>query len=98
MADPTKWDWADAVSGAVMGVLGGMVSMLGWFSGKLGKVHDRIDAVHGKVHSHAVHIAELQANDLARVQRLERIEDGLDEINKKQDRQMEILMDIRGRN
>jgi hypothetical protein len=91
-------DWSDALLGGVMGVMTGIASMFGWFSGKLGKVHDRIDALHGHVHAHAVDLAELQANDLARVQRLERIEFGLDEINKKQDRQMVVLMDIRGRN
>ena len=97
MNDPAKWDWADAASGVVMGVLGGMVSMFGWFSGKLGKVHDRIDSVHERVTANSSHIAVLQAQEVAKLQRMERIEDNLVAINEKQDRQMEVLMDLRGR-
>ena len=97
MNDPAKWDWADAAGGVVMGVLGGLVSMFGWVSGKLVKVHDRIDSVHERVTTHASHIAVLQAQEVTKLQRMERIEDNLVAINEKQDRQMEVLMDLRGR-
>ena len=97
MADPTKWDWADAVSGVFLGILSGILGLFSWFGGKVGKVHDRIDALHGRLNSHDSHIAVLQAQEVVKFQRMERIEDNLTAINEKQDRQMEILMDLRGR-
>ncbi len=97
MADPTKWDWADTVSGIFLGILSGLLGLFGWFSGKVGKVHDRIDAVHKRLNSHDSNIAVLQAQEISRLHRMERIEDNLTAINEKQDRQMEILMDLRGR-
>jgi len=96
MGDLSKWDWADAASGAVMGVLGGVVSMFGWFNGKLGKVHDRIDRLHTAQEGHTTSIAVLQANGQAIAERLQRIEEGQATMNEKQDDQMKILMDLHG--
>ena len=104
MADPTKVDWADAVAGGLMGLLTGMASVFGWFSGRLGKVHERIDTAHARnntvtqaARDPASSINVLEAHHDAKLQRLERIEDNLTAINEKQDRQMELLIDIRGR-
>lgn len=104
MADPTKVDWADALAGGLMGLLTGMASVFGWFSGRIGKVHERIDTVHARINTvtqtasdQAASIKVLEAHHDAKLQRLERIEDNLTAINEKQDRQMELLIDIRGR-
>lgn len=97
MADPTKWDLADAAMGLVVGVVSGIASMAGWFSRKLGTVHDRIDRLHASHASHATSIAVLQANGQAITERLQRIEEGQSTINEKQDRKMEILVDLRKR-
>lgn len=97
MGDFSKWDVGDTLSGFLAGAFGGVVTMFGWFNSKLGKIHDRIDGLHGHVTQHASHIAVLQTQDAALIERLARIEEGLQENNKKQDRQMEILMDLHGR-
>lgn len=97
MTDPAKWDWADAASGAVMGVLGGVVSMFGWFSGRIGKVHDRIDHVHDRVSMHSTHIAVLTAHHEANLQFQERIDSTLTALDEKNDAQMKILLELKGR-
>jgi hypothetical protein len=104
MADPSKWDWADTLSGMLLGVVSGILSLFGWFSTKVGTVHDRIDAVHDRINivtqaasDQAASIKVLEAHHGAKLQRLDRIEGNLTAINEKQDRQMEILMDLRGR-
>lgn len=97
MADLSKWDGADTVSGVVMGAIGGMVSMLGWFSGKVGKVHARIDALHDRLNDDYITKSEHAATSRAHDQRLERIEGSIDGIDKKTDRTMEILLDLNQR-
>lgn len=104
MVEPSKWDWADTASGMLLGIVSGIVSLFGWFSRKVGTVHDRIDAVHERINlvkqsanDQASSIKVLEAHHDANLNRLARIEDNLSAINDKQDRQMEILIDIRGR-
>ena len=97
VGDPSRLDMADAAMGLVVGIVTGISSVVGWFSRKLGKVHDRIDRLHAVHADHATNIAVLQANGQANVERLDRIEDGLTSINEKQDRQMQILMELHGR-
>lgn len=97
MADPSRVDWSDALMGGVMGILTGIASMFGWFSGKLGKVHDRIDAVHARVSDHATNIAVLGAHHQANLQFQERIDTTLTALNEKNDEQMKILLELKGR-
>lgn len=94
MADPTKWDWADAVVGGMMGLLTGLASVFGWFNGKIGKVHDRIDQVHDRVSSHATHIAVLGAHHENNLQFQERIDCQLTALNEKNDEQIKLLMKL----
>jgi len=97
MTDPTKWDWADSVSGAIMGVLTGVITMFGWFHRKLGKVHDRIDLAQSTAAKQATSIKVLEAHHGATMERLARIELNSQTINSKQDRQMEILLELERR-
>ena len=97
MADLSKWDWADTVGGIAIGMVSGIVTMVGWFGGKLSKVHERLNAVHARANEHAISIAVLETHHEAKIERLKHIESSVETINEKQDRQMEILMDIRGR-
>lgn len=97
MADPTRWEMADTVLGGVMAAASAIAGLFGWFGRKIGKVHDRIDALQERANEHASSIAVLEAHHEAKMQRLARIEDGLQALNEKNDRQMEILMDLRGR-
>ena len=97
MADPSKVDWSDALMGAIMGILTGLASMFGWFNGKVGKVHDRIDVVHGRVSEHTTHIAVLTAHHEANLQFQERIDSTLTALDEKNDAQMKILLELKGR-
>lgn len=97
MADPSKIDVGDAVAGGLMGLLTGMASVFGWFSGKLGKGHERIDQVHLRVSDHATHIAVLGAHHQANLQFQERIDTTLTALNEKNDEQMKILLELKGR-
>lgn len=97
VADPTKMDWADALLGALVGVVSGVASLFGWFNGKVSRVHDRINEVHEQAHQQAAHIAALNAHHQANLMFQSRIDENLAAIDEKQDRQMEILMDLRGR-
>lgn len=94
MADPSKWDWADTVSGVLLGIFGGVVTMYGWFSHKIDAMHGRISSVKQTVNDHNASIKVLEANYTATLQRLDSIEDNSKAINKKQDQQMAILLDI----
>lgn len=82
--------------GAGVGALSALAGLFGWFNGKLGKIHDRIDLVQERANAQASSIAVLEAHHGAKMERLERIEDNLAALNKKQDRQMEILLDLQG--
>lgn len=97
MVEPSKWDWADALAGVAMGIITGILSLFSWFSGKVGLVHQRLDAMQDKVADHGTSIRVLEAQHHAKLQRLDRIEESVMSINEKQDRQMEILMDIRNK-
>lgn len=97
MADPSKVDWSDAAAGGLMGLLTGVASVFSWVSGKLGKVHDRIDAVHDRVSDHATNIAVLTAHHEANLQFQERIDSTLTALDEKNDAQMKILLELRGR-
>jgi len=97
MADPTKWDWADAISGAAMGALTGVVSLFGWFGRKLSGIHKRIDEVQKHVHTHESNIAVLRAHHEANLNFQNRIDRTLQAVNDKQDAQMQILMELKGR-
>ena len=97
MADPTKWDWADAVAGGLMGILPGMATVYGWFSTKICTVHDRIDQVHERVGVHATHIAVLTAHHEANLQFQERIDTALTALNRKTDDQTNILLELKRR-
>ena len=101
MSDPTKWDWGDALTGVLMGIISATAGLFGWFNGKVGKVEDRIDqridTLDEKMVDQARSTAILETHHESHIHRLNRIEDGLGAINEKQDWQMEILMDLRGR-
>lgn len=97
MADPSKLDWADALVGGVLGIVTGMASVFGWFSGRFGKVHERLDAVHTKISDHATDIAVLGAHHEANLQFQERIDTTLTALNEKNDEQMKILLELKGR-
>lgn len=94
MVEPSKWDWADAVSGLVMGIVTGVMTLYSWFSHKVDAMHGRISTVKQVVNDQAASIKVLEAHHAATLHRLERIEDNSAVINEKQDRQMEILIDI----
>ncbi len=96
MVDPTKWDWADAISGAVMGVLTAIVGLFGWFGRKIGTVHDRIDRLQERMGTQQSSIAVLEAHHDAKMERLASIEDHLAAIDEKQNRQIEILLALKG--
>lgn len=97
MADPTKWDWADAVAGGLMGLLTGMASVFGWFNRRLGTVHERIDHVHDRVSTHSTHIAVLTAHHESNLQFQERIDTALTALNRKTDDQTNILLELKRR-
>ena len=97
MADPSKWDWADAIAGMLMGLISGLAGLFSWFSSRVNIVHERIDVMHEKTSAQASSIAVLEAHHEANLKFQGRIDDSLSAINDKQDRQMEILMDLRGR-
>lgn len=97
MVEPSKWDWADAVSGLVLGIVGGVATLYGWFSRKVDAMHGRISTVKQAVNDQAASIKVLEAHHDATLRRLSSIEENSSEINKKQDRQMEILLDIQRR-
>lgn len=95
MVEPSKWDWLDTASGLVLGIFGGVVTLYGWFSQKVDAMHGRLSTVKQAVNDQATSIKVLEAHHAATLHRLERIEDNSAAINEKQDRQMEILLDIR---
>lgn len=97
MVEPSKWDWADSISGFFLGMIGGIVSLFGWFSGKVGTVHGRIDGMVTTANTHATDIAVLKAHHETHLQFQERIEGNLSALNDKQDQQMKILLELKGR-
>ena len=97
MLEPSKWDWADSVSGFFLGIVGGVVSLFGWFSRKVGTVHGRIDGMVTTATTHSTDIAVLKAHHEAHLQSQKRIEGNLSALNVKQDEQLKILLELKGR-
>lgn len=97
MVEPSKWDWADALSGLMLGIVSGILTLYGWFSRKVDAMHGRISTVKQTVNEQAASIKVLEANHEDALRRLSSIEKNSSEINRKQDRQMEILLDIQRR-
>lgn len=95
--DPTKWDWADALVGGVIGLITGLATVFGWINGKLGQVHERIDQFHVRVSDHATNIAVLTAHHENNLQFQERMDHSLTALNEKNDEQMKILLELKGR-
>ena len=104
MSDPTRWDMVDTLSGIILGVFAGIASLFGWFNGRIGKVHDRINEVNMRINANrdlmnqqAADIQVLEAHREASEQRFGRVDHMLTEINRKQDRQMDVLMELHKR-
>ena len=101
VSDPMKWDWADAIAGALVGLVGGIVSLFSWFYGRVlsveTKLHARVDALALQVNEHESNIAVLEAQHVAKMERLEKIDGSIGEVHRRLDRQMEVLLDLRGR-
>ena len=97
MVEPSKWDWADAISGFSMGAIGAVLSLFGWFGKKIGVVHGRLDGMVQATNHHATDIAVLKAHHDTHLQFQERIEGNLSALNEKQDQQMRILLELKGR-
>lgn len=95
--NPDKWDWVDSLMGMMTGLVGGILSLFGWFHRQVSRTHERIDDLHERIGEHGTSIKVLEANHVAGLQRLDRIEEHITAISEKQDRQMEILVDLRQR-
>lgn len=96
VSDP-RWDWADSFTGAVMGAVAGAASVFGWVNKRIGTVHGRINATNERLGVHATDIAVLTAHHQANLQFQARIDQTLQALNVKQDEQMKILVELKGR-
>ena len=97
MLEHGKVDWSDVFSSFVVGVVSTIGALFAWFNRRFSSVHKRIDEVETKASLYAVHIGVQQAQHLANQQRLDGIEDGLRDIDVKQDKQMNILLEMNTR-
>jgi len=92
--DPSKIDWGDSLGGFVTGAVTVLAGMFNWFGKKLREVHKRIDVVEGTIGGYAVHIGQQKEQHKANQQQFQDVKHDLNAINQKQDRQMEILLQI----
>jgi len=92
--DPSKIDWGDGFGGFVTGILSSMLALFGWFGKKIREVHKRVDVVESSIGAFAVHVGRQQEQHEANQYRLNRIDDNLESIADKVDRQTELLMRI----
>ena len=97
MADFTKWEGPDGMAAFIMGIVSGIASVFTWFSSRIGKVHARIDEVRELTVSNASSIAVLKSQHADKLERLNRMDQTIGEIDKKMDRQTDILMNLKNR-
>lgn len=104
-----KWEWMDTILGAVLGVFSAVATMTRWTGrrfkevdeahGKLRQDFDaKLNVLHGRVTPLMADVAELRAHHEAKMQRLVTIESSIREIDQKQDKQMQILYRLDGKN
>lgn len=96
MADEHAGIWSIVESiGTVAGAAGaGLAAAMKWFTGKHRRMQDRINQLECDKNTHATRIAVLEVHHQANLERLGRIEVGMDNLNKKQDRQTELLVTL----
>lgn len=92
--DSSRWEWLDSAAGAVAGVFTGVATFYGIFAKRMSDVDESIVKLKSTDAEQGMSIAILETHHTAKMQRLERMEDNLQAINEKQDRQMEILLDL----
>lgn len=68
-----------------------------WVHGRERNIKDRLHAVEGRIVTNDKRIAILEAQRQSDQARMERIEDTLSNVDKKQDEQMKILVELSGR-
>lgn len=82
-------------------VVGSVVAALGaawrWFRGRERRIHTRLSDVEARIVTNDRRLAILEAQRLSDQDRMKRIEDTIVNIDKKQDQQMQILVELSGR-
>lgn len=97
MTPDPQWSWIDSFFGAVLGAVAGLLSLLGWTHRQVNTLHARINATNQTVGQHATDIATLEAHHEANLQFQERVDRALYDLSVKNDEQLKILMELRGR-
>lgn len=82
-------------------VVGSVVAALGaawrWFRGRERRIHTRLSDVEARIVTNDRRLAILEAQRFSDQDRMKRIEDTIVNIDKKQDQQMQILVELSGR-
>lgn len=90
MTDP-RWEWFDTITGAVVGAFTAVAAFFGWFTGKLREQNERIDTLKSLSAEHAAAVKVQDSHHQANLIRLCRIEDSIDRLDTKQDKQLVLL-------
>ncbi len=102
-----KWEWMDTILGAVLGVFSAVATMTGWTGRRFKEVDEahgqlrkdidaKLNVLHGRVTPLMADVAELRTHHEAKMQRLATIEQSIQAIDRKQDKQMQILYRLDG--
>lgn len=98
MADPTQ-DWLpsgllEAGATVLVAIVAGMGSAMAWFSHARRKIETNVQEYIMKQDAIDRRVLALEHANKTTAERLERIDKTLQDVNKKQDRQVELLVDI----
>ena len=99
MTEP-RWEWVDAVFGAVAGFVTGLLSLLVWVNNQIQLLHGRINQANETVRKNqseqAVQIATLTTQQEANQQFQQRVDAALAALQTKNDEQLRILSRLDG--
>lgn len=108
MVEQPKWDWMEAILGAIVSAIGTVMALTSWIRNKLLELDHReqefrrdidskIQVLHGRISPITVEIAEMRQQHHSNIQRLNAIDNSIHSLDVKQDQQMRLLYQLVGR-
>jgi dsRNA-specific ribonuclease len=103
-----KWDWMEAILGAIVSAIGTVLALTSWIRNRLldldhreqefrKDVDSKIQVLHGRISPMTVEIAEMRQQHHSNIQRLNAIDNSIHALDVKQDKQMKLLYQLVGR-